>query len=320
MSDESLNLISDGTIIQENGKIYLFKDDRRVLSVGQIISSPAAMLWLKDKLGRKLTQFELLLLISELRGGTTKITIIGVITFDNSQHNALLAASYKPIGYSIRRRASSSSVNYGDVIQTEGFYDKNGKLYGELRQSRKQEPPLEKPLLDPIDFVAGPLANIIRGAAKKLIGSVVAGIEERLLARGASSELAKLAAMTDEELSLIRGGAASSRPPRMSADALNKPVPQIKDGMGAKLMLSKAERDGAQQIARILERVRNGDSWAWAELIPGRRIQQLKFGKLAQQGWTEIDLLVGNPGAYNRMRMLVRVSNGDIDYKLMQVH
>jgi hypothetical protein len=41
---------------------------------------------------------------------------------------------------------------------------------------------------------------------------------------------------------------------------------------------------------------------------------------LAKQGWNEIDVLAGNPGAYNRIRVLVRVVKGDIEAKLMQMH
>jgi len=44
------------------------------------------------------------------------------------------------------------------------------------------------------------------------------------------------------------------------------------------------------------------------------------FKTLAKQGWNEIDVLAGNPGAYNRIRVLVRVVKGDIEAKLMQMH
>jgi hypothetical protein len=89
--------------------------------------------------------------------------------------------------------------------------------------------------------------------------------------------------------------------------------------MGPKLMLSREERTGVMKILNVLERVRNGDSWAWAELIP-LRPRQMQFGTWAKLGWNEIDVLAGNPGAFNRIRVLVRVVKGDIEAKLMQVH
>jgi hypothetical protein len=46
----------------------------------------------------------------------------------------------------------------------------------------------------------------------------------------------------------------------------------------------------------------------------------MQFGPWAKQGWIEIDVLAGNPGAFNRIRVLVRVVKGDIEAKLMQVH
>lgn len=320
MSKDSFDLRTSGTVFKQAGEMYLFKNDSSALPIGQKTSPAAAMTWLEDKLARKLTRFEVGLMLSTDGGGKMQIMLVSAVEIDPSQRNPLLAASYQPIGYIIMIRANSRRVNYGDIIQTERFYDKDGNLYGQLSRSRKQESPLEKPFLDPIDFVAGALASIVRGAVKKIIRSGVAAIEERLISRGANSELAKLASLTEAELSAIRGGSSGLKPPLMSADALNKPVPQIKEGMGAKLMLNAPERDGARQIIGVLERVRNGDSWAWAELIPNRRIQQLKFDKWAKQGWTEIDLLTGNPGWANRIRMLVRVGKGDIEYKLMQVH
>jgi hypothetical protein len=154
-----------------------------------------------------------------------------------------------------------------------------------------------------------------RAAAKTVITET---IEKRLIARGASSELAELATLSEEEMSKIRGGAVSGKPPLMNADDLNKFVAQVREGMGDKLRLTTAERTGAREILGVLERVRNGDSWAWAELIP-RRLKALA-GTLKKGGWAEVDLLANNPGGLNKMRMLIRVVKGDIEVKLMQMH
>jgi len=52
----------------------------------------------------------------------------------------------------------------------------------------------------------------------------------------------------------------------------------------------------------------------------GRRVKKMQFGPYAKGGWTEIDALAGNPGAYNQIRVLVRVVKGDFEVKLLQVH
>jgi len=96
----------------------------------------------------------------------------------------------------------------------------------------------------------------------------------------------------------------------MSAEDLNKPVPQIRPGMGKRVWLTPDERTGARKIRDALERVRNGDSWAWAEFIPNRP-KALKFGTWARDGWNEIDLLAKDAGGLNRMRMIVRVVKGE---------
>jgi hypothetical protein len=36
--------------------------------------------------------------------------------------------------------------------------------------------------------------------------------------------------------------------------------------------------------------------------------------------WTEIDVLPGNPGGLNKIRLVVRVVNGDFEAKLLQMH
>jgi hypothetical protein len=131
---------------------------------------------------------------------------------------------------------------------------------------------------------------------------------------------------TEEELLAARGGNPGSGKPRlMSAEELNKPVPQVKGVTGPKRMLERPERTGATKVIGVLERVRDGSAKAAADiqteierLLPGHRVKPL--GKdLA--GWIEIDLLEGNPGAGNQMRILYRVkADGEWEVKLRQMH
>src|SRR5262249_59784842 len=59
-----------------------------------------------------------------------------------------------------------------------------------------------------------------------------------------------------EELKTVRGGAPPTKPPLLRGDALTKPVPQIRPGMGAKVVLSDAEQAGVRDIMNVLERYR----------------------------------------------------------------
>jgi len=170
---------SEGTVVQQNENTYWFKDDFK----GEQIPALHAMDLVEGIVGRKLTAFEFKLLISRPVNGSRNITIVSMLVSDPLEHNYLKSVKSVVIGYAVRHRESSSRYNYGDVIGTDAFYDTDGNLVGEVKVTRKQEPPLETPLLDPIDFVGGALADIVRNGAKALLRGAMAGIEEKLLAR-----------------------------------------------------------------------------------------------------------------------------------------
>jgi hypothetical protein len=184
------------------------------------------------------------------------------------------------------------------------------------------EPGLESE--DPLSYLA------IGSALVKLAtagGKVVFRMVSQRAARKAAQKAAARAATSEvkvlsmEELKTIRGGASSGKPPLMSAADLNKAVPQIKSGMGPKLMLSDAEKSGVRQILNALERIRMNpkDPSAWKDLVT-RRVKKMQFGTYAKEGWMEIDVLAGNTGWDNRIRVIFRVANGDLEAKLLQVH
>jgi hypothetical protein len=105
--------------------------------------------------------------------------------------------------------------------------------------------------------------------------------------------------------------------PLLSAEELNKPVPQDRGAVGPKRMLTPTERKNANSILKVLERVRNGEQAALAELA-NFRVKPLT-GNLT--GWYEIDLLEGNPGALNQMRLLVKLGKGGaMEARLLQMH
>src|SRR5262249_38692055 len=120
----------------------------------------------------------------------------------------------------------------------------------------------------------------------------------RSVAAGPTKELAERArTLTAEELKTVRGGAASTRPPLMSADALNKPVAQSKLGLGPKRTLTTEERSGVREILGVLERNRsNLDEATLLKELGNRRLQTMQYGAYAKGGWKEIDVLKNNPG------------------------
>jgi hypothetical protein len=75
-------------------------------------------------------------------------------------------------------------------------------------------------------------------------------------ARVAAAGAAKFETLTVEQMKDICGGSPVAKPPVMSPADLNKPVPQIREGMGPKLMLSTSERTGVLRILNVLERLR----------------------------------------------------------------
>jgi hypothetical protein len=224
------------------------------------------------------------LLISRPIDGSKNVTIVSMLVSDPSKSNIVLSVKRVVIGYAVRIREKGARYNYGDVIGTDAFYDTDGKLIGEVKVTRKQEPPLETPLLDPIDFIGGALADIVRNGAKALLRGAMARVGERLLARGATGEAANvIRTLTAKELKVIRGGAASVKPPLLSAAELNKAVPQIRAGMGAKLMLNRDERSGVMQILNVLERLRANpkDLSPWQDL--GDRVaKKMAYGTYAR--------------------------------------
>ena len=187
------NLRSEGTLVQQNEKTFWFKNDL----TGQVISPPQAILLLEGMVRRKLTSFETKLLISRPVDGSTNITIVGMLLMDGSETNYLKSIQPEVVAYIVRRREKSARFNYGDVIGSDAVYSIAGTLLGQVKVTRKQEPGLETPLLDPIDFAGGALADIVtagvKAGARALVGSfraAIVSVEEKLLVREATNEAA----------------------------------------------------------------------------------------------------------------------------------
>jgi len=328
---------SEGTVVRQNEKTYWFKEDD---INGEEVPTLHAIDLVEAILGRKLNAFESKLLMSRPFDGGASITIVSMLVMDASERNYLKSIKHVVIGYAIRRRENKENYHYGQIIGTDAFYDTNGNRVGEVKVTDKDDPGCYPDLLDPIDFISGGLAGIIRNGGKAAVRGAIAGAErgavvgaergaitgvgEGLLARGATGELAKLATLTTEELKAIRGGALSVKPPLISAAELNKPVQQIKAGMGARQMLTRDEKSGVIKILNVLERVRANpaDEAPWAD-ITNHVVKKMEFGNYAKQGWIEIYVLEKSKAAAswaNRMRVIFRVANGDMEAKIVQMH
>ncbi len=272
---------SEGTVVQQNEKTYWFKEDD---INGEEVPTLHAIDLVEAILGRKLNAFESKLLMSRPFDGGASITIVSMLVMDASERNYLKSIKHVVIGYAIRRRENKENYHYGQIIGTDAFYDTNGNRVGEVKVTDKDDPGCYPDLLDPIDFISGGLAGIIRNGGKAAVRGAIAGAErgavvgaesgaitgvgEGLLARGATGELAKL--------------------------------------------------------ATFLERVRANpaDEAPWAD-ITNHVVKKMEFGNYAKQGWIEIYVLEKSKAAAswaNRMRVIFRVANGDMEAKIVQMH
>jgi hypothetical protein len=175
-----------------------------------------------------------------------------------------------------------------------------------------------------------PLSYLMVGSALLKLatagGRVVFRLVSQRAARKAAQRAAARAAINEgtisaEELTSIRGGAPAGRRPLMSAEDLHKPVPQIKADMGPRRILTAEEKNGVRHIINALERIRVDpkNPSAWRDLL-NRRLRNMQYGKYATEGWKEIDVLVGNPGYANMMRVIFRAVPGDLEVRLVQMH
>ena len=175
-----------------------------------------------------------------------------------------------------------------------------------------------------------PLSYLMVGAALLKLatagGRVVFRLASQRAARKAAQRAAARAAINEgtisaEELTTIRGGAATGRRPLLSAEELHKPVPQIKTDMGPRRLLTAEEKSGVRHIINALERIRVDpkNESAWRDLL-NRRARPMRYGRYAAEGWKEIDVLPGNPGYANTMRVIFRPVPGDLEVRLLQMH
>jgi hypothetical protein len=218
-------LRSEGTIVQENEKTFWFKNDFS----GQPISPQQGLAIVEGIVGRKLTTFESNLLISRPFDGSTNITIVSMLVQDPSQ---AFGIGREVIGYVIRRRENAGRFTYGRVIGNDGFYGTGGEMLGQIAVVRKEEPGLETPLLDPIDFAGGALADLIRAGVKELISAsfraATIKLEQRLLSRGAIHELANVRVLSEEELARIWGGGVTRS---LTPNQVEKAIALLRDGV-----------------------------------------------------------------------------------------
>lgn len=245
-SDDPWKFYTEGTVLHTNEKTYWFENSLTGREV------PLAIPILERVLGRKLRSFEFKLMFGRPFDGSINITIISILVSDPAEKSHLKSIRREVIGYVVRHRENPSRVSYGAIIGTDGFFDIDGKLMGQLKVTRKQERPLATPFLDPIDLAGGALEKIVRNGAKAIFGSfrqAMVRVEQQLVARGARSEVGKIKSLTEEELAMVWGGGTT------------KPLTK-------------------NQVDRAIEILRHGDDVHVESIGQARQIQ----GELGQLG------------------------------------
>lgn len=114
------------------------------------------------------------------------------------------------------------------------------------------------------------------------------------------------------------GGAPAATPILITAKELNDFVPQAKGITGPKRRLDSNERKIANEIQDALMDANRGNTDAMNRLNPYRPHEHTT-GQF--RGWTSVDLLPGNPGASNVMRMFYRQDkDGMYEVMVRQIH
>jgi len=330
--DPHATMRSAGTLVKENEKLYWCQND----FTGVAIQPHQALSLFTSVLRRKLTPFETGLVLSRPINGSINVTLVSMLVSNADAPLGLASLNVKRLvmGYLVRHRENAARFAYGDVIGTDNFYDIDGNLLRKVSVTRKSEPGLETPLLDPIDFVGGVAADFARLGSKALFRAV-ADVLERDAVDAVAADLEEvvenearntLETLSKEELEGIRGGAArpGGEPRPFTADELNKPVPKSNRTPGGR-RLEKPERLGAIEVVGALERVSQTSASTADEIraaiqreLPTRRVKPLEYKPWI--GWTEIDILKNNPGWANTMRVIYKVENDVWTIKLLDMH
>ena len=312
-------------LVKENEKIYWFKNE----VTGSEIQPPQAMDLFVSIVGRTLTPFETGLVLSKPINGSININPVSMLMADpDAPPGAFLNAIRLVVGYFVRHRENASRFAYGDVIGTDIFCDIDGNILRRVSETCKSEPGLETPWIDPIDLLGALPADLAKLGAKSFFRAIAS-----LLEKDAAVDLAEMAGkrtgkffevLSSEDLKEIWGG-MPARPgfePKIRADQLDKP---IKNRLGVPTrVLEGEERKGVIAVVGALERVSRTSASTAEEImlavqreVGDRRVKDL-LGKL--KGWTEVDVLKGNPGGSNTMRVLYKVKNDEWSVRLLDMH
>jgi hypothetical protein len=245
------------------------------------------------------------------------------------------------IGYFISN--IENGVSYGGVKQVQGFCDLEGNRRFVSSITRKGEPGLVRPRVDPIDFVGDLPLRFAKLGAAALFETVI-----RVLEKDASVELTEIAGSrtirsmelyTAEDLARIKGGMPArpgGEPRPFTPEQLNKPIPLARkvrsDGrpiqlQGAGRRLNATERANALQVFGAIKKVSETEAATARDImkaikaeLPLKRVKMMERPPYSTEGWVEIDVLDDNPGAMNVMRVIYKVKNDAWEVKIIQMH
>ncbi len=226
MSIINYDLGSEATLIKTKGKLYWFlKRDFR----GKEVSISKAFSLLEDVVSRELTFFEAGLVMSipastrnqNKPDVTITIDIVSILVGGTTPSNYLRfmkSLRRVVVGYVVR--SHDYNVNYYEVNDTKGFYDTQGNLIGKLSTTERldYEPGLQTPFLDPIDFIGGALADIVKRGVRLAIEATEESLARYLAREGTGS----VGAMAGPKAAASAFWAAGEVTPRVLTEAEQK--------------------------------------------------------------------------------------------------
>jgi hypothetical protein len=306
----SSNFRSEGTVIKQDEKTSWFRKED---IVGEEVPILHAFHLVEAILGRYMNTFEFNLLNSRPPvDGSMSIKIISMMVSDTPSDGNYITINYirsikhVVLGYLVTEKKNRARLKYGDATGTVAFYDTDGQLVGERwNTGRMWEPTAaENLLIDPIDLLAGPIADIVRAAGKAFLGSfraAMVGVEERLLARGMTSEVAKIRVLTEEELSMVWGRGPTARP--LTDNQVERAIKLLRDGHDVRIESIGQMHQIQGQLGKLGVRP-EGSSAIIPQRPPVSRVG--KDGLVVKEGGVEVKEI---PGSYRDGQGTYRVDD-----------
>ncbi len=248
-----------------------------------------------------------------IRGGEIEVTVTREPLARGADGMALDNELQVVWGGSIEETASTAIHEGAHVIDPAAMPDGRGVSYASREAIARAEEYEYRQIagLKPYDGAEQAYRDAFNGAK----ASGASDIEARL---AAEKEMIRVL-QADPHYGIGGNGGANpsikvgdGSPRLISAEELNKQIPQAGNVGGEKRLLNRVERKNANYILDALQDVGKGDASAMNRLSPFRPHQH-GSGEFA--GWWSVDLVEGNPG---EMRIFFRQGQNGFEAKIRQ--